>query len=111
MLAIVLWGSKLQRRRVLLRIDNEALVAVLNKQSSRSTRLMRLVRQFILFTMRHEIVFKAQHITTKSNSLADSISRKQWSCFRTLAPSANHAPEAIPEEFLSKIYSVNPNDC
>jgi len=111
LLAIMLWGLKLQRRRVLLRIDNEALVAVLNKQSSRSTRLMRLVRQFILFAMRHEIVFKAQHITTKSNSLADSISRKQWSRFRTLAPDANHAPEAIPEEFLSKIYSVNPNDC
>ena len=99
LLAIQLWGRELSRKRIVLYIDNEALVSVLNRQSSKSKRLMNLVRKFVLLSMQLEIVFKAVHISTKYNSIADSISRMQWTRFRKLAPMAVVNLEPIPLTF------------
>ncbi|XP_053402664.1 uncharacterized protein LOC128557986 [Mercenaria mercenaria] len=109
-LALSLWGKQLQYNKVLLRIDNEALVGVINKQTSKSKRLMQLVRQFVLLAMEYGIVFKALHISTHLNSIADSISRKQWDRFRNLAPDANQEPQQIPDRFRSMIYNLKLHD-
>lgn len=111
LLSLELWGEQLKHRRLILYIDNEALVAVINKQTSRSKRLMRLVRPFVLKCMQFGILFKARHITTYCNDIADSISRKQWARFRQLAPEAKQSPQALPESFLSKISGLNLSDC
>lgn len=111
LLAIMLWGDRLKNSRVLLRIDNEALVVIINKQTTRSKRLMELVRQFVLLAMEFGIIFKAKHITTHCNKIADSVSRKQWDRFRAVAPDANRDPQIIPERFLMMIYSLNLRDC
>ena len=109
-LALFLWGEQLSYKNVVLHIDNEALVYVINKQTSKSKRLMQLVRQFVLLTMKNGIVFKAFHISTSLNCIADSISRKQWDRFRKLAPDAKQTPKLIPESFLSMIYSLKLHD-
>ena len=49
--SLCLWAGKLQHRKVLLHIDNEALVMVINKQTSKSKRLMQLVRAFVMLVM------------------------------------------------------------
>lgn len=105
-LALILWGKHLKNKRVLLRIDNEALVIVINKQTSKSKRLMQLVRHFVLLAMEYGIIFKAMHIPSHLNSIADSISRKQWDRFRVLAPDADKEPQQIPARFRSLIYSL-----
>ena len=103
LLAVFLWGRRLSNCKILLYIDNEALVSVLNKQSAKSKRLMQLVRSFILLAMEYGIIFKATHISTHVNAVADAISRKQFVRFRNLAPEADEDPQVIPEPFLSLI--------
>ena len=67
-LAFMLWGDVLQNRKIILRIDNEALVSVINKQTTKSKRLLILIRQFVLLPMKYNIVFKAVHISSKANN-------------------------------------------
>ncbi|XP_021378273.1 uncharacterized protein LOC110466218 [Mizuhopecten yessoensis] len=109
--SLLLWGPRLADRRVKFRVDNLALVSILNTQTSRSPAIMVLVRYFVLLIMKHNIQFKAQHIRGVDNDIADSISRKQWKRFRNLAPIASEYPEAIPQEFHSLISRLNVTDC
>jgi len=102
LLAVTLWRHDLKNRRVLLHIDNSALVAVINNQTSKSKRVMRLVRQFVLVCMRNNIIFKAVHLSSKENFIADLISRKQWNKLPAdvqLSP----IPEVIPASFRTMI--------
>ena len=110
LLAVFLWGRRLSNCKIQLYIDNEALVAVLNKQSAKSKRLMQLIRPFILLAMEYGIIFKATHISTHVNAIADAISRKQFVRFRNLAPEADEKPQAMPEPFLSLICNLSLRD-
>ncbi|VDI48745.1 Hypothetical predicted protein [Mytilus galloprovincialis] len=76
-----------------------ALVSIINKRTAKSKRVMAFIRPLVLFTMQHNIQFKAQHIDGFKNEIADSISRFQLNRFRELAPGAESVPENNPEEF------------
>lgn len=110
LLAVYLWGNMLQGKKIVLSIDNEGLVSVINRQTSRSKRLMILVREFVLTCMKLEICFKAVHITSKCNNIADSISRMQWTRFKQVAPWAAENPEPIPQIFSCLITKMKLRD-
>ena len=80
-LSVIIWGDKLANKKITFHIDNQALVAVMNKQTSRSELVMVLVRALVLKSMLHNILFRAEYISTKSNIIADAISRKQLARF------------------------------
>ena len=86
--------------------DNQALVSIINKQTSKSKRVMMLVRKMVLLLLENNIMFKAQHIYGKVNNIADALSRKQFQKFRTLAPNADQDPEPIPIEFQVAMLGV-----
>ena len=98
-------------RKIKFHIDNLGLVEVINKQSSKSKRLMFLVRTFVLLVMKYSVVFKAVHISSKSNYIADAISRKQFHRLQQLAPEAQASPESVPPEFLLMICNKRLIDC
>lgn len=50
---------------------------------------------FHIFSMIDNTSFKARHISIYNNSIADSISHKQWTRFRSLAPKADIHPLEI----------------
>ncbi|XP_052695666.1 uncharacterized protein LOC128174070 [Crassostrea angulata] len=104
-LAIRLWGQDLECKKDLFFIDNSALVSIVNKQTSKSKRVMKLVRELVLMLMQYNCIFKAKHIESSNNCIADSISRNQWGKFRQLAPEAKEQAEPIPQDFLQMIYS------
>ena len=54
-LALELWGNKLQNKSVMLNCDNEALVFVLNKQSCKDPQIMYLVRRLVLLSLSFNI--------------------------------------------------------
>ena len=61
--------------------DNEALVSLIYKQSSRNCNVMIMVRNLVLRCLQYNILFRAKHMLAgKRNLLADF--------FRSLAPSA-----------------------
>jgi hypothetical protein len=53
--AINIWGASLKNKKILFHNDNQAVVAILNKKTSKSERVMALVRNFVLFTLMHNI--------------------------------------------------------
>ena len=105
-LALCLWGSKLANMKVPFHIDNQALVTIISKQTSKSKRVMFLLRPFVMKCTLNNILFKAVDIPTKSNSIADSISRKQWQRFQQVAPQAQTRPLTAPDDFQHLIYRL-----
>lgn len=109
-LAMAVWGTRLQNKKIKLFIDNKSLVEIINSQTSRSKRVMKLMRVFVLYMLKNNIIFRASHIEGKLNSISDSISRQDWTRFRRLAPNAQKTPEKIPEHFQQLIWSLKPID-
>ena len=97
MIAVHCWGSQLAQRKVLFRTDNEAVVHIINKQSSTCDQIMQLVRAFVCQCLRFNITFKAVHIPGVHNEIADSLSRFQVHRFRALAPQADIAMTPLPD--------------
>ena len=85
-LSLYLWGHAMRNRCILFFTDNESLVHVINKQSSKDNSLMFFVRKLVLICLEYNIVFKAKHIAGVKNRLADSLSRLQVQYFKQLAP-------------------------
>lgn len=100
LLAFYLWGHLLKNTRILLHIDNLAVVSILSKCSSKDKNIMKLVRKFVLIAMLHNIQFKPIYICSFINEIYDSLSRFQMDRFKILAPLADPVMTQIPEEFL-----------
>lgn len=106
LMALYIWGDEFKNQRILFKIDNQSLVIILNKRTSRSKYVMQLLRPFVLLTMRNNIQFRAVHIFSSKNPIADALSRFQMVRFRELAPHASQTPADIPVEFWEVISSL-----
>jgi hypothetical protein len=100
--AIVLWGGLLKGKRIILRSDNAAVVAIVNKQTSKCPEIMKLVRFFILQCLKSNLAFSARHIPGKDNNIADALYRFQMGRFRELAPGSDAVGMQVPG-FLWKL--------
>ena len=96
-IALMTWGHLWKNHSIVFCTDNQALVAIINKQSSKHLSVMFLVRKLVLQSLSMNIHFLAQHVPGQSNSLADALSRFQVSRFRRLAPHAEEVPTELPE--------------
>ena len=96
LMALWIWRDKFTSRKLLLNTDNMALVHILNSMSSKSPRVMSLIRPIVFICLNNNIQIKCLHIPGYKNSIADSISRFQWERFRNLAPEADKCPVPIP---------------
>ena len=103
-LAAVIWSSSLSNRCVVSYCDNNAVVHMINKQSSDNVSCMSLLRFFVIHCMQNNILVKAQHIPGKENVVSDMISRQQVDQARFHQPSLEPFPRKIPEILnLSKL--------
>ena len=100
MLALEFWGSRLANHAVLFLCDNEAVVHIINKQSSKEPNIMVLVRRLVLSALKFNILFKAKHIPGKHNNIADRLSRFQVNEARCLAPWLAKNPVVPPHHLL-----------
>ncbi|XP_033725218.1 uncharacterized protein LOC117315182 [Pecten maximus] len=108
-LALFVWGQELQNKKVIFHCDNMALVEILNKKSSRSCRVMSLIRPLLLECMYHNVQFKAMHVPGVSNAKADALSRLQFHRFRELAQDSSQQACVIPQAFWT-IFMQNSTD-
>ena len=86
------WCSELRNKRVHFMTDNESVVHVINKQTAKDTKMLRLLRAMVLICLRNNIFFRARHIPGVRNVLADSLSRLQVDKFHTLSRGMDLAP-------------------
>jgi len=105
-LALFTWTLKFEGKRLLFRTDNNALVTIINKRTSKSKRVMKLVRPLVLFTMCNNMQFKAVHVEGSKNVIADALSRFQMARFWKVAPNANKEPAVIPLKILEIISNL-----
>ena len=60
---------------VIFNTDNAALVDIMNHHTSKHKLMMILVRDLVLTSLRHNIMFRARHIQGVHNTPAEYISR------------------------------------
>ena len=84
-------------KRIRLRSDNEAVVEIINKQTSKCPAIMRLMRFLVLQCLKINVSIRAVHIEGINNNIADALSRFQEQRFRKLAPTAIQKGDKIPD--------------
>lgn len=95
-LAVEIWGSIMRDRCIVFFSDNQAVVEIINRQTSKDRSVMVLLRHFVLCTLKYNILFQAKHIAGSLNRESDALSRLQVEKFRSLAPYADDQPTPIP---------------
>lgn len=77
-----------------------AVVQVINKNSSKDSCLMKLMRRFMILSLSHNVHFIAEHIPGKSNKVADLLSRLQVVEFKAQFPFMDNEPTQFPQELV-----------
>ena len=72
-IAAAMWGMNWEGQVVCSQCDNEAVVAVLNRHTSRDQDLMHLLRCLSFFEAKFGFRVVARHIPGTQNSLADDL--------------------------------------
>lgn len=81
------------------------VVSALNSKSSKSTRVMNVLRYIVYWSMVGNFQIKGFYIPTESNRIADSISRGQFQKLKNLVPKEDAFPIPIPSEFWRLLIS------
>ena len=106
-LSLYIFGQQLKNKCVLFLTDNEAVVHIINRQTSKDKQIMILVRLLVTTCLRYNINFRSKHVAGKFNNKADALSRLQIQKFRSLAPEADPDPNEVPQELLlSKLLKI-----
>ena len=92
------WGGKMVR----FRVDNRAVVDIVNGLYSHEPHLMHLLRLLVFFAATYDFWFKATHIAGSQNTLADALSRDNLSLFLSQGPSqVDPHPLVVPESLMA----------
>ena len=95
--SIVLWGGQLKGKKIILNCDNEAVVNIINKQSSKCPEIMKLLRFFVLQCLKNFLSVCAKHVPGVNNEIADALSRFQMDRFWRAAPGARKEAFLVPD--------------
>ena len=96
--AVFTWGDAWRDSAVRLHTDNEAVVYVWRRGSSRDPHMLTLLRALFFFCARRNIHLTFAHVPGVCNDVADSLSRLQVSRFRRLRPDSELLPTSVPED-------------
>ena len=88
-------GDQWQGKRILFHTDNPTDVAIWNKQSTKSPKLMAIARKLFLVSALYDFEVKLTHIEGRLNPISDSLSRLQMLRFRQLHPDAEEKPTIL----------------
>ena len=99
-----IWGEDLRNKKLLFMVDNLAVVHIVNPMTSKSDKVMTVLRAFTLQCLHLNVVVKAQHLSSTVNVIADALSRFQLQKFRQLVPDAEQFPTPVPSH-LWNIFS------
>ena len=83
------------KQKILFHGDNQAVVDIWRRGSTRDSETMALVRLLYFCAARYDINVVIIHISGVDNCIADSLSRFQLHHFQALAPEAHPSPNPI----------------
>jgi hypothetical protein len=105
--ALHIWGDELRNKKIMFLCDNQAVVHILNSMTSKSDRVMILVREATMRCLDLNIAIRATYLEGKRNIICDSLSRMQMERFWELAPEAEAQPKLIPP----RLWNIFKNGC
>ena len=103
-LAIFLWGQEFRNKKILFYSDNEAVVNILQNKTSKSERVMSILRPIVYWALHLNFQINSMHLSSVDNKIADAISRGQVDLFRRLVPEADPLPTTIPVQFWDLLH-------
>ena len=84
--AVETWVRHLRNHCILFFSDNQAVVDIISKLTSKDKNIMILVRRLIVCAMKFNFLFRAKHIPGVHNVTADLLSRFQFTKAKQQAP-------------------------
>ena len=106
-MAAAMWGKAWGGLVVCCRCDNDAVVAVVNRRTSRDQDLMHLLRCLSFFEAAFSFRVVASHIPGVENTLADDLSRNKLSSFlQAMGQSHQSIP---PQPLLDMLVNYKPD--
>ena len=103
---VVLWVHLHKNKRIYLFCDNESVVKMIMKQSSKCRNCMFLIRIITLYGLLNNTRIFAKHVPTEENGISDALSWLQFKCFKEICKEKGKimdtTPSEIPELLLSK---------
>ena len=106
LVGVMLWLHKYKNMRVVLYCNNESVVYMVNKQTSKCKKCMVLIRLLALQCMVHNTRVYARYVKTKLNGRADALSRGRLDTFFTLSKKAHQTTNKYPERIPSILKDV-----
>ena len=103
---VLVFGKKMANKSISIFCDNSAIVDILNKQTSKSKRIMCLLRPLILNLLCFNIRFRAIHLPGLDNTLCDSLSRQQVTPALLQANHMDPVATPIPAQFLPENWNL-----
>ena len=107
LLLIATFGHKIRNSSVLFECDNKSVTDIVNKQSSKNKRVMRLVRPLVLLLIEFNIHLKMKHLPGILNILPDKISRFQESPELLQLYNMDQKPVPTPHRFSVKSWRLD----
>lgn len=104
MLAVHMYGHLMSNHSVTFMSDNQSVVYVVNKMSSKDKWLMTLIRPLVLACLKHNILFRARFLPGAVNTNADLLSRLKVEDFKkNVGHAVNPEPDEIPQHLRPEI--------
>ena len=95
---VITWIHRFHNKRVCLYCDNMAVVHMINNTSAKCRNCIILLRIFVLKCLKENVKVSAQYVSSKNNSLTDSLSRLDFEQFRHLGPNMEKKPTTPPAQ-------------
>ena len=106
-ITIAIFAHKLSNSSITFFSDNMGVVHIINKQSSKCSYIMQLIRPLVLILLQHNIQLKSVHIPGVLNILCDAISRQQVTPSLLSQYGANPTPMHLPTEFVPANFKLS----
>ena len=106
MLAAAIFGPQWSGKVVQFKIDNAAVVQVIEATYAQNAHLMHLVRLLVFYASYYDFWFTASHIPGVTNTYADALSRNNMTLFFSQVPWATKGPTQIPDHLI-QLVSLN----
>ena len=103
-ISISLWASKLASKCILFHTNNQGLVEVINKKTTKDKNLLVLLRELVLQCLKHP--FRAVHVPGVLNVKADALSRLQVTKFKSLGQGMDREPTLVPVPLLPESWPL-----
>ena len=98
-IGILLCINRFRNRRIIVNCDDQATVQMINNSTASCKNCMVLIRLIVLECMIQNVSVFAKFVRSNDNSIADSLSRLQMRCFKSLTKhlNMNEQQTEIPE--------------